>query len=110
MNIDDILEIKQNNLPLTKEEIDFIISSYNVGKISDAKIMDFIRLVKNDNFSYEETFYLADALARTGKRFDLSAKQGLVVDKISIGMFSDATTLIFMSILSSLGIKNIKLI
>ena len=110
LNIDDILEIKKNNLPLSKEDIDFIVLSYNMGKINDAKIMDFMRLIQVDNFSYEETYYLADALARTGEMWDLSSKQGLVVDKISIGSFSDATTLIFMSILASLGVKNIKLL
>lgn len=110
MNIDDILDIKKNNLPLSKEEIDFIILSYNMGKISDAKIMDFMRLITVENFSYEETYYLADALARTGEMWDLASKQGLVVDKISIGSFSDATTLIFMSILASYDVKNIKLL
>ncbi len=110
MNINDILEIKQNNIPLSKEEIDFIISSYQSGKINDAKILDFMRVIKEDNFSVEETFYLADALARTGEMWDLSSKQGLIIDKISIGSFSDATTLVFMSVLAALGVKNIKLL
>ena len=110
LNIDDILEIKKNNIELSKEEIDFIIFSYKMGKINEAKILDFLRLIKDDNFSYEETYYLADAIARTGEMFELASKQGLVVDKISIGSFSDATTLIFMSVLASLNVKNIKLL
>lgn len=110
MNINDILDIKRNNLSLSKEEIDFIISSYQSGKINDGKIIEFMRIIKDDNFSIEETYYLADALARTGEMWDLSSKQGLVVDKISIGSFSDATTLVFMSVLAALGVKNIKLL
>lgn len=108
MNISEILEQKQNGLSLTKEEISFIILSYYQGKLNEAKMLDFLRLIDENNFSYEETFFLADALAKTGRRLDIQKDVGFVIDKHSAGEFSDASTLIFMSVLASLGVKNVK--
>lgn len=108
MNITEILDQKKNNHSLSKEEISFIISSYNRGKINDAKMLDFLRIIDVDNFSYEETFYLADAIARTGEMLNIKNKVGEVVDKHSAGSYSDATTLIFMSVLAAIGVKNVK--
>lgn len=108
MNISEILEQKQNGLSLSKEEISFIILSYYQGKLNEAKMLDFLRLIDENNFSYEETFFLADALAKTGRKLDIKKDVGFVIDKHSAGEFSDASTLIFMSVLASLGVKNVK--
>lgn len=108
MNISEILEQKQNGLSLSKEEISFIILSYYQDKLNEAKMLDFLRLIDENNFSYEETFFLADALAKTGRKLDIKKDVGFVIDKHSAGEFSDASTLIFMSVLASLGVKNVK--
>lgn len=108
MNITEIVDEKKNNHNLSKEEISFVISSYSRGKINDAKMLDLLRIIDVDNFSYEETYYLADAIARTGNMLDIKKQLGEVVDKHSAGSYSDATTLIFMSVLAAIGLKNVK--
>lgn len=108
MNISEIIEVKKSNKQLSKEEIEFVISLYNRGKLSDAKMIEFLKMIDVDTFSYEETYYLAQAIARTGKRFDVNKDVGRVIDTQSVGQYSDASTLIFMSVLASLGYKNIK--
>lgn len=108
MNISEILDQKKNGVSLSKEEISFVILSYYQGKINEAKMLDFLRLIDENNFSFEETYFLADALAQTGRKLDIKKDVGFVIDKHSAGEYSDASTLIFMSVLASLGVKNVK--
>lgn len=108
MNISEILEQKKNGLALSKEEIHFVIMSYYQGKLNEAKMLDFLRLIDENNFSFKETYFLADALAQTGRKLNIKKDVGFVIDKHSAGEFSDASTLIFMSVLASLGVKNVK--
>lgn len=111
MNINEIVELKMSGETLTKEQISFVVSSYHVGKINDNKMYDFLKIIDDNNFNYEETFYLADAIARTGDVLDISKKLGeVVIDKHSAGAISDQSSLIFMSVLASLGVKNVKLL
>lgn len=110
MDIRELIEQKKNGLPLSREEIGLIIYGYSSGKISDSKMIEFMRMLNQYNFSYEETYYLADAMAKTGKCLNLSKNFDFIVDKHSAGAYSDSSTLIFMSVLAELGIKNVKLL
>lgn len=108
MNISEIIERKKKNQELSKEEIDLVIHGFYREELSNAKMVEFLKLIDVDNFSFDETFYLANAIANTGKKLEISNEVGFVVDKHSAGEFSDASTLIFMSVLATLGIKNVK--
>jgi len=110
VNIEEIIEQKKSGLKLTKEEIEFVVYSYKNGYINDEKIIDFMKNVNSNNFSYEETFFLADALARTGEMLNISNDVDFVIDKHSAGNISDPTTLIFMSVMATLGVKNVKVL
>lgn len=110
MNINEILEKKKSGLSLTKEEFDFIINSYQNAKISDSKILELLSIINDTNFSYEETYFLADALARTGDMLEIKKDVEYVIDKHSAGNISDPTTLIFMAVMATLGVKNVKVL
>ncbi len=112
MLIREIIEEKKKGLSLTKEEIDFLIYEYSKGRISNGRMLDFLRLIDEHNFTYEETFYLANALASTGKRLDVAKNLNdeVVIDKHSAGSMSDPVTLIFMSVLATIGVKNVKVL
>jgi len=110
VDINEIINKKTKNNSLSKEEIFFVVSSYNNSKINDAKMIEFMNVVNENNFSYEETYYLAEALADTGIRLNISEKVGFVVDKHSAGSVSDPVSLLFMSILAALDIKNVKVL
>jgi len=108
MNISDFIDHKKRGGSLSAEEISLIVSLYNNGKITDGKMLEFLSCITEHNFSYDETYYLADAMASTGEKLNLASSIGVSVDKHSAGSYSDATTLIFMSVLSALGVKNVK--
>lgn len=108
MNISEIIDEKMNNKELSKEEIELVVRLYQQERLSDSKMIEFLKLIDVDNFSFDETFYFANALANTGRKLEISKGVGFVVDKHSVGEFSDASTLIFMSVLASLGVKNVK--
>lgn len=110
MNINEILDEKKSGVSLSKEEIDFIIYGYKTGKVSDGKMIDFMKIIDESNFSFEETYYLADAIARSGHMLRTADNVGLVVEKHSAGLVSDPTSLIFMSVMASLGVQNVKLL
>ena len=110
MNINEIIEEKKNGLTLTKEEINFIVKNYQKLRISDAKMIDFMNEINESNFSYEETFYLAEALAQTGEILNIKNDVDFVIDKHSAGNISDPTTLIFMAVMATLGVKNVKVL
>lgn len=108
MNIVEIVEEKKQGKSLSKEEIDFIIYGLMSGKINEEKIVNFFKEINTQNFSYEETYLLADAMARTGQMMDIKKDVGECVDKHSAGLVSDASTLIFMSVLAALDVKTVK--
>lgn len=110
LDINSIINKKEVGETLSKEEIEFIVFGYHENKISDAQILDFFRLINEDNFNYTETYSLANAIALTGEMLNVAGDNQIVVDKHSAGMVSDPTTLIFMSVLASLGIKNVKVL
>lgn len=110
MDIIEFIEMKKNNQPLSKKEIDFIIDEYKNGKIDDQSILEFMKTVNHKNFSYEETYYLADALARTGDMLNLYKEVGDIVDKHNVGAYSDSSTLIYMSVLATIGVKNVRVL
>ena len=110
MNINEIIDQKRRGFTLSKEEIDFVIRCYQSNKINDAKIIEFMKLVDDGNFSFEETYFLADALARTGEMLNINKDVDFVIDKHSAGNISDPTTLIFMSVMATLGVKNVKVL
>ena len=110
MNINEIIEQKKSGFSLTKEEIDFVIYSYKNKFINDAKIIEFMKLINKDNFSFEETCFLAQALAETGEQLNVRKDVDFVIDKHSAGNISDPITLIFMAVMATLGVKNVKVL
>lgn len=108
MDISEIIERKKKKQELSKEEIDLVIHGYYREELNNVKMIEFLKLIDVDSFSYDETFFLANAIANTGKKLEISKEVGFVVDKHSAGEFSDASTLVFMSVLATLGVKNVK--
>ena len=110
MKIVDIIEAKKNKKELSKAEIEYVIRNYHNGKISDKRMLEFIELINENTFTYKETYYMAYAMAMTGDTLNLSNDLGVIVDKHSAGAVSDAVTLVGMAVLSSLGVKTVKVL
>ncbi|MBQ6823900.1 MAG: thymidine phosphorylase [Clostridia bacterium] len=99
----DLIEKTKNRLPLTKEEIDYLIQGYTRGEIPDYQLSAWAMAVRFCGLTHEETALLTDAMAESGDQVDLSDLGDTTVDKHSTGGVGDKTTLIVTPIVASLG-------
>ncbi|MBQ4511134.1 MAG: thymidine phosphorylase [Clostridia bacterium] len=105
----DIIYKKRQGLELSKEEIEFMINGYMDGSVADYQVSAFLMAVCFSSMNENETFYLTDAMMRSGDLVDLSRFGKLSVDKHSTGGVGDKTTLIVAPIVASLGCKVAKM-
>lgn len=109
MRIYDIIYKKRMGQMLTKEEIEFAINGYMTGEIADYQISALLMAICFNSMDDNETFYLTDAMMRSGDLIDLSLFGNSSVDKHSTGGVGDKTTLIVAPIVASLGCKVAKM-
>ncbi len=105
----DIIIKKRNGLKLTKEEIEFFIDGYASSNIPDYQASAFAMAVYFKGMDDEEVTYLTEAMLHTGDMLDLSAIDGIKVDKHSTGGVGDKTTLVVGPIVASAGVKFAKM-
>jgi len=105
----DIIEKKKRGIALSKTELEFFISGMMDGSIPDYQVSAFLMAVVLKGMTEEETFYLTDAMIKSGKTLEKGGIQGVCADKHSTGGVSDSTTLIIVPVLSALGLKCAKL-
>ena len=103
MRMYDIIQKKRDGFPLENSEIEFLIKGYVNGEIPDYQISALMMAIFFNGMNKEETFCLTKAMLESGDRADLSAFNGLAVDKHSTGGVGDKTTLIVAPIVASLG-------
>ena len=109
MNIIDLINKKRNNEIFTKEEINYIISSYTNDIIKDYQMSSLLMAFFINGLNSKETCYLTEAMLNSGKIIDLSEIPGVKVDKHSTGGVGDKTTLVIAPIVASLGIPVAKM-
>ena len=109
MNINDIVEKKNNNVELTQEEIKYTVDNYVNGNISDDDMTLFLKSVLKNDMTIMETYYLTEAMIQSGDIIDLSEIKGIKVDKHSTGGVGDKTSLVVGPIVASCGVKVAKM-
>ena len=66
----EIIRKKKEGQELTQEEIRLIINEYHSGVLGDDLMKDFLKAVKENGLSIDETVHLTQAMADTGERID----------------------------------------
>lgn len=107
MVVSEILDKKRKGGSFSLEELKFILTQFDAAKLSYNEMIEFMTLF-NQAYSEEECFNLAQILADSGDRLNLSENVGFCYDKHSVGGVSDATSFIYMSVLASLNQKVVK--
>ena len=109
MRMYDIILKKRANLPLTDEEIRFVIDGYVNGEIPDYQVSALLMTIVFNGMNARELGTLTLAMDQSGNMVDLSNIDGITVDKHSTGGVGDKTTLIIAPLVAACGGKVAKM-
>lgn len=109
MRMVDIITDKRDGKELPQEAIEWFINEYTKGGVPDYQAAAFAMAVYFKGMTQSEAAALTFAMAASGDQLDLSAVEGVKVDKHSTGGVGDKTTLILGPIVAALGIPVAKM-
>lgn len=109
MRMYDLITKKKHGEELSREEIAAMISGYVNGEIPDYQMSAMLMAICFQGMTEKETADLTLEMAHSGDMVDLSAIQGIKVDKHSTGGVGDKTTLVIGPIVAACGAKVAKM-
>ena len=100
----EVIIKKPEKRELSKEEIDWLISNYTSGQISDEQMSAMAMAILLNGMSREEIKHLTQAMIDSGERMDFSNLSKPTADKHSTGGVGDKITLPLAPLVASYGV------
>ena len=100
----ELIKKKRDGHELTREEIEFIVSSYTRGEVPDYQVSSFLMAAFLRKLSRAETAALTQAMLHSGQVLEFPEIAGRKVDKHSTGGVGDKTSLILSPVIAAGGV------
>lgn len=109
MLVYEIVRKKLDGERNTAEEIHYLVAGFVRGEVAPEQMAAWLAAVYIHGLSDDETWWLTEAMAKSGRMLDLSAIEGIKVDKHSTGGVGDKVSMVVVPLVASGGVPVAKL-
>lgn len=109
MLVYEIVRKKLDGERNTAEEISYLVTGFVHGEVAPEQMAAWLAAVYIRGLSDDETWWLTEAMAKSGRILDLSAIEGVKVDKHSTGGVGDKVSIVVVPLVASAGVPVAKL-